>query len=407
MPAMTRFEIMHLGHQGDGVADGPVYAPMTVPGDVVTGDLSGDRLENIRVDTPSPLRVKARCAHFKSCGGCSVQHVADQTVSDWKWGIVENSLKAHGIETDIRPIVTSPARSRRRATFAARRTKSGAMAGFHGRRSETVLSIHDCHLVTPALQASLPLCEALAGVGASRKHGLDVTVTETKGGLDVAVTGGKPMDAALGSELARLAEAHDVARIAWDGEVAILCSRPEVSFDGIGVTLPPGAFLQATEHGEQSLREAVHAICGDAKRVFDLFAGCGTFTLPLARYADICAFEGEKTMVKALQDGWRHGAGLKALKAEARDLFRNPLLASELRKCDAVVIDPPRAGAEAQIAELMRSDVPVIAYVSCNSQTFARDALSLVSAGYTLDWVQPVDQFRWSPHVELVGAFKK
>ena len=402
---MDHFEITHLGHQGDGVSAGQIYAPLTVPGDVVTGRLEGDRLLDVKIERPSDLRVKPVCRHFKSCGGCALQHVSDAFVSDWKASVVADTLKSAGLETEIRGMLTSPAASRRLATFAARRTKSSALAGFHARASDTVIETPDCQLLRPRLLQALSLCKVLASEGASRKHGLDVTVTETENGLDFAVNGGKQMDAVLQSRLAQIAEANGLTRICWDDEVAALRTPSTVRFDGIAVPLPPGAFLQATQHGEDCLRAGVQEIVGGAGKIVDLFAGCGTFALPLARKAEVMAVEGARDMTKALHSGWRHADGLKDVQVAARDLFRNPLLPEEMRKIDAVVIDPPRAGAAAQIAEIAQSRVETVAHVSCNPKTFARDAKALVDAGFALKWVQPVDQFRWSPHIELVGAF--
>ena len=404
---MEHIHITHLGQHGDGWAEGPIYAPLTAPGDVVSGSLNGTTLEDVRIQKPSDLRVKAPCQHFKSCGGCTLQHIHADFVADWKAQITQDALRQRGIETEIRPTLTSPARSRRRATFAVRRTKSGALAGFHTRKSDTVVQIPDCHLLGTGLMQAIPGIETLAIIGASRKHGLDVTATETLNGLDIAVTGGKSLEPALQAQLAQLTELQGWTRITWESETAALRAPSTVSFDDIEVHLPPGAFLQATAHGQETLLVLVREITAGAKQITDLFAGCGTFALPLAREAEVTAVEGDKDMVKALETGWRNASGLKPLNAHARDLFRDPLLPDEFRKTDAVVIDPPRAGAAAQIAELAKSHVPTVAHVSCNPQTFARDAHSLVNAGFTLDWVQPVDQFRWSPHIELVGAFRR
>lgn len=398
-------EITRLGHHGDGIAEGPLYAPLTLPGEVVTGRPEGNALRDIRIVTPSAHRVTPACRHFKSCGGCRLMHAADDFVARWKQEIVTRALAAQGLEAEMRPIATSPPQSRRRASFAARRTKAGAMVGFHGRASDTLVEIPDCRLVTPALLAGRAVAEDLVRAGGSRKAVLDVMVTETLGGLDIAVTGGKPMDAALFSELSAIAETRSLARLTWDGETVGLRVPPEIAMGPARVAPPPGAFLQATAHGQQVLTEAVTEAVGGAKRIVDLFAGCGTFALPLAQSAEVHAVEGDRAMLAALDHGWRHAAGLKKVVTEARDLFRNPLLPGEVARFDAVVIDPPRAGAEAQVAQLAEARVPVIAHVSCNPATFARDAKTLAAAGYRLDWVQVVDQFRWSAHVELVARF--
>ncbi|WP_170326148.1 class I SAM-dependent RNA methyltransferase [Ruegeria arenilitoris] len=400
-----QFTITRLGHQGDGIADGPVYAPRTLPGEVVSGTLVGQLLTDIRVEVPSDQRVKAPCRHYKACGGCQLQHAADDFVADWKVAVVRNALAAQGLDAPMRPIHTSPERSRRRATIAVRRTKKGTLAGFYGRASDTIIEIPDCHLLDPALIEAIPVAEALAVLGGSRKGVLAVTLTLSEGGLDVAVKGGKPLDGPLELALAQATEKHGLARLSWDGEVIAMRQPPVQRFGVAGVVPPPGAFLQATKDGEQALLQAVLQATQGAKRIVDLFAGSGTFSLPLAETAEVHAVEGEAAMTDALDQGWRRAQGLKRVTTEARDLFRRPLMPDELKNFDAVVIDPPRAGAEAQVVELAQAQRPVIAYVSCNPVTFARDAKTLINAGYTLEWVQVVDQFRWSSHTELAARF--
>lgn len=399
-----RYVIDGLDTRGDGVA-GDVKVPLTLPGEAVTGTLDGGFLQDVRIEAPSDARVASPCPHFKSCGGCRLQHASDDFVAAWKREVVVRALTSVGLETDVRPTLTSPDRSRIRATFAARRTKKGAMAGFHARRSDAIVPVPGCVLVVPRLAKATGLAEALALEGASRKGALSVTTTDSIAGLDVAVSGGKPLDTSLRVTLAALAEAHGVARLAWDDDVIAMRHPPVQQMGRARVISPPGAFLQATRHGQDTLVEEVRRIVGGASRVVDLFAGCGTFTLPLAETAEVTALEGDKAMIAALDRGWREAPGLKRVRAVARDLFRRPLMPDELR-FDVAVIDPPRAGAVAQIAELSQAKVPVIAHVSCNPATFARDAKTLTSAGYRLDYVQPVDQFRWSAHVELVAAFR-
>ena len=403
---MTTYKIERLGQRGDGIAPGPVFVPLALPGEVVSGTLTGDMLEDVHIDVPSPDRVAAPCSHFRSCGGCQLQHASDALVAEFKRALVADALKAHGLETDIRPTLTSPDRSRIRATFSARRTKKGAMAGFHARRSDAIIPVPNCTLIDPALQPGLHVAEALASVAASRKGALAVTATDSAAGLDVAVTGGKPLDGPLRVTLAEVAQAQGLARLTWDDEVVAMRHPPVQRMGTAQVVPPPGAFLQATRHGQEVLTQAVQGIVGDAARVVDLFAGCGTFALPLAARAEVHAVEGDSAMIAALDRAWRDTPNLKRVTSQARDLFRRPLLPDELGKMEAAVIDPPRAGAAAQIAELARAQVPVIAHVSCNPATFARDAATLTGAGYSLDFVQPVDQFRWSTHVELVGAFR-
>lgn len=402
---MADYTITRLGHQGDGIAEGPAFAPLTLPGEVVTGTLNGNKLTDIRVVTPSSDRVSAPCRHFKACGGCQLQHASDAFVADWKVEIVRSALTAQGIATEFRPILTSAPKTRRRASFSARRTKKGAMAGFHARASDTIVGIPDCQLIAPALLSAMPVAENLAMVGGSRKGELSVLATVSLAGLDIAVMGGKPLDGQLRIDLAALVEKHGLARLAWGDEVIAMRHPPVQDLGGVQVVPPFGAFLQATKDGEDALRNSVQEIVMGCDPIVDLFAGCGTFALPLARKAEVHAVEGSSDMMSALDRGWREGTGLKRITHETRDLFRRPLLPDELAQFGAAVIDPPRAGAEAQVQELARSGVPVIAFVSCNPVTFARDAKILLTAGYRLNWVQVVDQFRWSSHVELVGSF--
>lgn len=404
---MTEYKIIRLGHQGDGIADGPLFAPMTLPGEVVTGTPEGDALKEVRIQTPSSDRVAAPCRHFKSCGGCQLQHASDDFVATWKAEIVSRALSAHGLTPEIRPTQTSPAQSRQRATVAAKRTKSGAMVGFHGRASGTIIEVPDCQLIDPKIKAGFPIAEELALIGTSRKAALAVSLTVSEDGLDASVQGGKPLDGPLRSELAQLCDRSGLARLTWDGEVIAMRTPPRHAFGAAKVVVPAGGFLQATAHGAATLQKLVGEIVSGSKRVADLFAGSGTFSLPLAQTSEVHAVEGDKAMIAALDQGWRMAIGLKPVTSEARDLFRRPMLPDELNRFDAVVLDPPRAGATAQVLELMKSTVPVIAYISCNPVTFARDAAQLIEAEYILEWVQPVDQFRWSSHVELIGSFKR
>ena len=403
---MEEFLIDRLGHQGDGIAAGPVFAARTLPGERVQGIRNGDRLSDVKIIEPSDQRVAALCRHYKSCGGCQLQHAAEPFMAEFKQQIVLSALDAHGIETELRPIVTSPAQSRRRATFAVRRTKKGALWGFHARGSDTVVAVPECQLVVPELMSVGPVMDDLAGIGGSRKGEMSVNVTLSEVGLDIFVTGGKPLDQALTLGLSGIVEKHKLARLTWDDEVIGMRNPPHQIFGKARVAPPPGAFLQATQHGQDALlRTVMDAV--DGARGVDLFAGSGTFTLPLAERSEMLGVESDKAMIAALDAGWRKAAGLKKVVSVARDLFRRPLMPDEFKHFDFAVLDPPRAGAEAQIAEIAKSALEQVAYVSCNPVTFARDAKVLIEAGYTLDWVQVVDQFRWSSHVELAGKFSR
>lgn len=402
--------IARLGHLGDGIAEtaaGPVFVPFTLPGEVVEGEIDGDRLAAPKVVTPSALRVKAPCPHFRTCGGCALQHAADGFVAEWKAGIVAGALKGQGLEARVLPTLTSGASTRRRATLAGRRTKKGALVGFHARASDLVVAVPDCRLLTPALMAAMPGLEELVKLAASRKGEVALAVTATEAGLDVDVSDAKEITPQDRMALGPLATAHRFARITWNGEVAIQREPPLVHVGRIAVNPPAGSFLQATAEAEAALTAFVLDAVRGAAKVADLFCGLGTFTLPLAEDAEVLGVEADRPALEALDRARRGATGLKAVTTEARDLFRRPLLPSELARFDAVVLDPPRAGAEAQVRELAASSVPKIAYVSCNPVTFARDARVLVAGGYRLEKVQPVDQFRWSPHVELAACFTR
>lgn len=399
--------IDRLGRLGHGIAAGPIYVTEALPGEVVEGTLDGDKLLDTRIITPSPDRVRPPCRHARICGGCQLQHASDDFVAGWKAEVVRSALAGQGLAARFLAPHTSPPGSRRRATLSARRTKGGVQLGFHARASDTIVLVPDCQVLHPGIVASFPGLEALVTLGGSRTAELSLQVTLTRGGPDVVVTGGKPLDAALRLDLARLVESHGFARLTWEDETVALRDRPVLSFGASNVVPPAGAFLQATADGEAALLSGITHALGDQKRVVDLFAGLGTFALPLAATVEVHAVEGDRAMTAALELAARHTPGLRRLTVEARDLFRRPLEPDELQGFTAAVIDPPRAGAEAQTEALARSKLPVIAAVSCNPVTFARDARVLVAAGYALDWVQVVDQFRWSTHVELVARFSR
>jgi 23S rRNA (uracil1939-C5)-methyltransferase len=332
-------------------------------------------------------------------------HASDEFVASWKTDVIRKALISHGLDTEIRKIVTSPAKSRRRAKLSGTRTKKGALVGFHGRASQTIVNVDDCKLLMPGLLDVLSALREMTTLSASRKSEVQFTVTQTLNGPDVFIDTEKDLSGELRMQLAGLAQQHKLARLSWNDEIIAELLPPHQKFGEAQIKVPPGVFLQATEHGQDVLIESVTSIVGSAKRVVDLFSGCGTFALPIAKSAELHAVEGEQHMLDALDDAWRHATGLKNVTTEKRDLFRRPLEADELSKFDAAIIDPPRAGAKAQIQTLTQAKLVTIAMVSCNPVTFARDAKQLVDAGYNFDWLMPVDQFRWSSHIELVGAF--
>jgi len=405
----VRVTIDRLGHLGDGLAttpNGTVFVPNALPGEVVEGELQGDVLTAVRIVLPSVDRVKPPCSHARTCGGCQLQHATDAFVETWKKAVVESALAAHGLSAPIIGVATSPPQSRRRAVLSARRTKSGVMIGFHARGSEALVAIPHCKLLHGDLLSAFPGLDELVMIGGSRSAELSISVTQSDAGVDVCVSGGKALDSEMQMAMARVVERHRFARLTWGDEVVALRDAPNQRFGRALVNPPPGAFLQATHAGEAALLAAVRSALGPhQQRVADLFAGSGTFTFPLAETSEVHAAEGDAAMVLALDKATRKMQGLRRVSIEHRDLFRRPLEPDELDRFSGVVIDPPRAGAEAQTARLAASQISVVAMVSCSPQTFARDAAVLVASGYKLDWVQVVDQFRWSTHVELVARF--
>ena len=405
---MTRWTIERLGRKGDGVAisDGlRALAPLVLPGEVIEGEPVEGRITDVRIVTPSEQRVRPACGHFRACGGCSLMHGTDDFLRSWKIGVVEQALRAQGLAAPVAGLHVSPPRSRRRAVLSGRRTRKGALVGFHARASDVIVDIADCHILRPAIQAALPLLRELTIAGTSRAAELSLCVTETPAGLDVAATGGKPMDAALFQVLAGLADQGDLARLTWDGQS--ITRRPAALPMGRAqVVPPPGGFLQATAEGEAALVAAIRDMTRGAARVLDLFAGCGTFSLPLAENAEVHAVEGLTAPLQALDAAARRSPGLHRITTETRDLSRRPLLPDELTH-NAIVIDPPRAGAEAQAREIARSGVDRLAWVSCDPVTFARDARILADGGYQIARLFVVDQFRWSAHVETVAEIRR
>jgi 23S rRNA (uracil1939-C5)-methyltransferase len=415
--------INRLGARGDGIsdtADGPVYVPFALPGETVSvrvGKSRGDgRAAELRdVLSPSADRQAAVCRHFgpgeNACGGCAAQHLTVGSYADWKRNVVSAALARHRIEIDVLPMISVPPASRRRVRLAFRNLASGLVLGFRSGRSDRIVDIAECPVAMPEIVALIPrLRDFLAG----RVDRGELAITHTDEGADVVMFSRKEPDLDLRMDAPAFCADAGIARLAWSTDEAasnaeppepvIVLETPSVEFGGTTVHLPSDSFLQPTTEGETALRAFVLEAVGDAAVVADLYAGCGAFALPLAE-ADktVTAFEGLAAQTDAIR---RAGAGLK-IAAETRDLVRQPLRPAELEGFDAVVLDPPRAGAAAQVELLAAGGVPCIVYVSCNPATFARDARVLIDGGYALDPVQPVDQFLWSSHLELASVFRR
>jgi 23S rRNA (uracil1939-C5)-methyltransferase len=403
--------IQRLGAQGDGVADHEgkqVFVPLALPGETVAAEINNDRATITDILSQSPERHAPRCAHYGDCGGCSLQHLSDAPYLAFKREQVVTALSFQKIDAQVDPIVAISPRTRRRAVFAAHRVGKQIHIGFHGRRSHRIVPISDCAIITPGLLALLPKLGPIAAITAPPKDALTITATETITGFDIALTGvarGFPADSRV--RAVQLAGELGLARLSINGEVVMERTAPTLRAGNALLTPPPGGFLQACAESEASMLALVKEAVGDARKVVDLFAGAGTFSLPLASTATVHAAESDEPALAALDRAARRAQGLKPVTTEKRDLFRRPLTREDLKRFDAAVIDPPRAGAEAQTRELATSGVKRVAMVSCNPQTFARDLKLMLDANYKVVRITPIDQFLWSPHVEIVAQLRK
>ena len=414
---VERLTIDHVGHRGDGVAltaGDAIYVPYALGGETVEVDhVPGhhpDRRKLLAVDVASPERIAPLCPHFGVCGGCAIQHWASGPYHAWKRNIVVETLAQAGIACDVAPLIDAHGAGRRRITLHGRfGTPEVLTVGFAAANSHDVIPIDRCPILDPALDGALEAAWALAEPLTSRMavtKPLDIQVTATANGLDIDVRGSGPLPTPLVTALSGVAEQHRLARLTRHGELVLQRLPPTLRMGRAEVTLPPGSFLQATMAGEETLASLVIERLGKGKEVLDLFCGVGPFALRLAEKARVTAYDNDAGAVAALAKAART-PGLKPIKAEPRDLFRRPLVPQELRDVDAVVFDPPRQGAQAQALKLAASKVPVVIAVSCNVATFARDARLLIDGGYRVETVVPVDQFRHTPHVELVARFAR
>lgn len=406
--------IARLGHRGDGVADtdaGPVYVPYALPGETVTVEpMPGhpDRRRLLHIDKASHERAQPICKHFGICGGCAMQHWSHAKYLIWKRELVVEALALHGIVCPVDPIIDAHGKGRRRAVLHARRGNGDLLeVGFAAPRAHHIVAIDECPILSDGLAGTIPVSWAIADVLKPTNKPLDIHVTASDRGLDVDVRGSGPLSPARLTELAKLADKYGLARITRHGELVLQRIEPSLKIGRATVPLPPGAFLQATAEGEAALAALVIKHLGKAKRVADLFSGIGTFALRLGESARVLAVDSEASAIKALERGVKNAPGLKPIEARTRDLFRNPMVAMEFKGFDAVVFDPPRQGAERQAQEIASSKVPLVIAVSCDATTFARDARILMAGGYKLAGVTPVDQFRYSHHVEVVGRFER
>ena len=395
----TTTTIISLGHKGEGVAEiegRKVFVPLALPGELVEIDMDGERGTLRGVITPSPNRIEPFCPHFGACGGCQLQHMDRSSYEAFKIGLVETPLRFAGIDQRVVRFIDASGHGRRRATLHARREGAGYMR----LRSHQVHDLDTCPIAAPGLARAPDIARAVMQVVGEA----DVSFTATLTGLDVAIRTEKKQ--ARADRVAPLVGRFKLARLALNGEMVLQAQPPIIEMGRAQVELPIGSFLQATEAAEQALADYVVNAVGKAKTVADLFCGVGPFALRLAEQRPVTAFDNDKPGIAALDKARRFTKGLREVTAKARDLFRDPLTQFEL-DYEAVVLDPPRAGAEAQARELAKSKVKTVVMVACDSRTFARDAAILVAGGYRMSEIVAVDQFTQSAHVEIAATFHR
>lgn len=411
MAELVRIE--RLGARGDGVAAtdaGPLFIARALAGELVSIERHGERGTLLDVLEPSSDRVAAYCPEVGRCGGCATQEFAQDPALAWKRDLLIEALSREGVACEglVSPCLDAHGAGRRRATFHARRAHDGKpIVGFSEARSHSVIALADCPLLAPSMARALPAARAVAATLLAKGKPLDLAVTATDTGLDLDVRGLGSLPEPMRLKLVRLAEELDLARLSIHGETVVVRRRPTLTVGRAILSPPPGGFLQATALGEQTLATLALEGVAKAKKIADLFCGSGAFALRLAERAEVYAADTEKAAIAALDAAARGAQGLKRVTAEARDLFRRPLTSSELSRFDAVVFDPPRAGAEAQARQIAGSKVKTVVAVSCNATTLARDAAILIAGGYRLQRATPVDQFRHSAHVETAAVFRR
>jgi 23S rRNA (uracil1939-C5)-methyltransferase len=406
--------ISRLGAQGDGIAhtaEGPVYVPFALPGETVAIARVKTQGTVMSLEAPSPDRIAPACRHFGpegengTCGGCTLQHYADAPYRAFKRQLVVDALKSKGLTPTVNDLVPAHAGERRRMVMTARGTEKGLLLGFNQAGSHHIVAIAECPVASAGITAHLGDIRKIAAAVAQGANPFRVTVLETLTGLDIAFDELKSLPEATRARTVEVALAcKPVARVSVNGEILIEMRKPLLDFAGAGVSPNPGGFTQATRAAEEAMARLVTDNLGKAKQVADLFAGAGTFTFRLAKKAKVHAVESDEKALKALDQAVRNTQGLKPITTERRDLFRRPLLTKDLSRYDAIVFDPPRAGAEAQCRELARAKTPKVIAVSCNPITLARDLALLVDGGYKIESVTPIDQFLWSGHVEAVAV---
>ena len=410
MDLAARLEIERLGRRGEGVArhgGRPVYVPYALAGETILAEVDGERGRLVDVLTPSAARVAAFCPYYTRCGGCAVQALAPAGYAAWKRQGLVAALQGAGVPGEIGPLVDAHGVGRRRASFHARRTDDGHVAvGFMAARSHDLVEIETCPLFAPGMAGALPAARTVASALVRPDGVLDLHVTATDTGLDIDLQGHGPLGDAERRRAIQAAVAADVARLSNHGALVVEQRAPRLQMGAAELVLPPGGFLQATAAGETAIAERVVAAIGPARRVADLFAGVGPFALRLIVESEVHAVDLAASSLEACAQAAGKMSHARPLTTEIRDLFKRPIEPADLARFDALVFDPPRAGAERQARALAAAKIPCVVAVSCNVDSFCRDAAILVAGGYRLERVDPIDQFRHSPHVEIVAVFR-
>jgi len=405
---LEEVSIVALDAHGHGLTANGAIVPGALPGERTLVKIEGKRAELVETLNPAPERAAPICRWFGTCGGCVAQHMSSSLYHAWKRGLVVEALEREGVAAEVGDVVDAHGAGRRRATFHARFPHGQPdEVGFMRARSHDIIAIDHCPLFSPGMAGAISAAQALSGDLRGLMKPLDIGVTATLDGLDVDLRGSGSLGRNEAQKLARTAEALDLARVSNHGEIVIERRPPRVAFGETLTRLPPGGFLQATEVGEAWLAEFAERALAGAKRVADLFCGAGAFALRLARRHEVFAADADPAAIGALGRAAATTRGLHQIAAETRDLFRRPLRADELAAFDAALIDPPRAGAIEQARALAASTLPLVASISCNAVTFARDARILTDGGFQVASVTPLDQFRFSAHVEIAAVFRR
>jgi 23S rRNA (uracil1939-C5)-methyltransferase len=400
-----------VGAQGDGVAqvDGAqLFVPFTLAAERIRIEIDeSGKARSVEILQASDDRVAPVCRHFGHCGGCALQHLKAAAYRNWKRDQVSAAFRSRNIDAPVGELV-SPTGGRRRAVMSARNSSKGITFGFHAAGSHDLVDVIECPVLEPSIVASLPKLRALIAPLLPRREAARVTVTAVDPGLDVALEGiEKALTPALRSALAQDAAAMRLARVSVGGETVYEAFPASLKFGAAHVVVPPGVFIQAVAEAERAIAARILEALDKTKSVVELFSGVGAFTFPIAAKSRVAAIDSDAGAIEALLQSARRSTGLKPITALRRDLFREPLSALELNEHEAIVFDPPRAGAEAQAHRIAKCKVKTVVAVSCNPATLARDARILIDGGYKLEDVTPIDQFRYSPHIEAVAVFRR